>query len=56
MENRKRRVEAYLYALLFETIGCQASEYFLVSIDVSYKMANSLGQDFSIILEPCGSL
>jgi hypothetical protein len=30
---------------LVETIGCQASEYFLVRKDVSYKMANSLGQD-----------
>lgn len=40
---------------LFEMICCQASEYFFVRTDVSYKMANSLGQDFSIILKPCGS-
>jgi hypothetical protein len=38
---------------LLQTIGCQASEYFLVRIDFSYKMANSLGQDSLIILEPC---
>jgi hypothetical protein len=41
---------------LLETIGCQASEFFLVRIDVSYKMPNSLGQDSLVILEPCGSL
>jgi len=41
---------------LLERIGCQASESFLVRIDVSYKIANSLGQHSLIILEPCGSL
>jgi hypothetical protein len=50
-----KKSESLSACCLLETIGCQASEHFLVRIDVSYKMANSLGQDYLIILEPCGS-